>query len=207
MVKWDAALSSGKLLTKSSLNQIWTATPTNDGADAPFNYGFGWFVDSYQGHRLLQHSGGTPGFSSVIYRFVDDKLTIVVLTNHSDMIMDELAIDLAGICLPGLKRPEKPDPNPSTTTRLKEVVSGLLKGNYEPAAFTAPMRMFLKTATGKAFWKWFADHGALGSFIFSDCEQRGDGQVLRYKMSLGGNSYWFSVRLTKDSKIAQIYWW
>ena len=208
MVKWDAALSSEKLLTKASLNQIWTATLTNHGADAPFNYGFGWFVDSYHGHRVVQHSGGTPGFSSVIYRFVDDKLTIIVLTNHSDMILDELAIDIAGICLPVLKRPEaKPDPNPTTTAKSKEIVSGLLKGNYEPAAFTAPMLMFLNTATGKAFWKWFADHGALGSFVFSDREERRDGEIRRYKLSLGGNWYWLSVTTSNDGKIAQIYWW
>jgi hypothetical protein len=69
------------------------------------------------------------------------------------------------------------------------------------------MRIFLGTATGKAFWKWFADHGELGSFIFSEREARGDGEVLRYKVSLGGNSYWFSALVTKDRKIAQIYWW
>ena len=69
MVKWDAALSSGKLLTKSSLDQIWTPAVTNDGTDPSFNYGFGWFIDSDHGHRLVQHSGGTPGFSSVIYSF------------------------------------------------------------------------------------------------------------------------------------------
>ena len=70
------------------------------------------------------------------------------------MILDELPIDIAGICLPVLKRPEaKPDPNPMTTAKSKEIVSGLLKGNYEPAAFTAPMRVFLNTATGKAFWQ------------------------------------------------------
>ena len=208
MVKWDAALSSEKLLSKSSLNQIWTATLTRDGADAPFNYGFGWFVDSYHGHRLVQHSGGTPGFSSVIYRFIDDKLTIIILTNHSDMIIDELAIDIAGICLPALKRPEaKPDPNPNTTAMLKDLVSELLKGEYQVDSFTPAMRIFLGTATGKAFWKWFADHGELGSFVFSDREDRGAGELLRYKISLGGNSYWFSTLITKDRKIAQIYWW
>src|SRR5207249_11725758 len=47
LVKWDAALSSEKLLTKSSLDQMWTPAMTNDAADTPFNYGFGWFVDSY----------------------------------------------------------------------------------------------------------------------------------------------------------------
>jgi CubicO group peptidase (beta-lactamase class C family) len=208
MAKWDAALYAEKLLKKSSLDQIWTAAATNDKAPMPFNYGFGWFVDSYHGHRFVQHSGGTPGFSSVIYRFIDDKLTIIILTNHSDRIVDQLAIDLAGICLPVLKRPEASrDPDPKTTATLKDVISDLTAEKYEPASFTPAMRIFLGTATGKAFWKWFAEHGALGSFVFSDRENRGDIQVLRYKVSLGGNSYWFSVRMTKDRKIAQIYWW
>jgi len=208
MAKWDAALSSGKLLSRSSLDQIWTATATNNGADAPFNYGFGWFVDSYHGHRLVQHSGGTPGFSSVIYRFIDDKLTIILLTNHSDMIIDELAIDIAGLCLPALKRPDaNPDPDPKTTAMLRGAVSGLLNEKYDPVSFTPAMRIFLTTATGKAFWKWFAEHGALGPFVFSNREQRKDGRVFRYKISLGGNWYWFSVTTNNEEKIAQIYWW
>jgi D-alanyl-D-alanine carboxypeptidase len=208
MAKWDVALYTEKLLKKSSLDKIWTAAATNDKAPMPFNYGFGWFVDSYHGHRLVQHSGGTPGFSSVIYRFIDDKLTIIILTNHADRILDQLAIDLAGICSPPLKRPAaSPDPDPKTTTMLKEVVHGLLNEKYNAGSFTPAMRIFLGTATGKALWKWFAEHGELGSFVFSDRETKGDGQVLSYKVSLGGNSYWFSIRMTKDSKIAQIYWW
>ncbi len=146
--------------------------------------------------------------TKVIYRFIDDKLTIIILTNHSDRIVDQLAIDLAGICLPVLKRPAASrDPDPKTTAMLKDFVSGLLTGNYEAESFTPAMRIFLTTATGKAFWKWFADHGALGDFIFSDREEKGDGQVLRYKVSLGGNWYWFSAKMGKDGKIAQIYWW
>ena len=190
------------------LDQMRTAAVTKDGADAPFNYGFGWFIDSYHGHRFVQHSCGTPGFSSAIYRFVDDKLTIVILTNHADRIVDQLAVDLAGICLPSLKRSEVNfDPNSKTTVMLKDVVSSLLDGEYKAESFTPAMRIFLGTATGKAFWKWFADHGALGSFVFSDSEQRRDGQVRRYKVSLGGNSYWLSVNMNKEGKIAQIYWW
>ncbi len=208
MAKWDAALYTEKLLKKSSLDQIWTAAVTKDGLEPPFAYGFGWFIESYHGHRLVQHSGGTPGFSSAIYRFVDDKLTIIILTNHGDRIVDQLAVDLAGVCLPALKRPNtNPDPDPKTTAMLKDLVSELLKGKYQADSFTPAMRIFLGTATGKAFWKWFADHGELGSFVFSDREDRGAGQVLRYKVSLGGNSYWLSAVMTKDRRIAQIYWW
>jgi hypothetical protein len=44
-------------------------------------YGFGWFLTSYKGHRLLTHGGTLSGFSSVINRFVDDGITILVLNN------------------------------------------------------------------------------------------------------------------------------
>jgi hypothetical protein len=208
MAKWDVALYTEELLKKSSLDQLWTAAVINDQAAMPFNYGFGWFVDSYHGHRLVQHSGGTPGFSSAIYRFIDDKLTIIILTNHGDRIVDQLAIDVAGIFLPALKRPDaNPDPDPKTTAMLKDVVARLLNGKYQADSFTPAMRIFLDTATGKAFWKWFAEHGALDSFVFSDRESRGDGRVLRHKVRLDGNSYWFSTLMTKDGKIAQLYWW
>src|SRR5215813_681152 len=106
LARWDAALYTEKLLKISSLEQMWTANRTNEGAAASFSYGFGWFVDSYHGHRVVQHSGGTLGFSSNIYRFVDDRLTIIILTNHSDMILDQLAIDIAGKYVPALARPE-----------------------------------------------------------------------------------------------------
>jgi len=208
MAKWDAALCGEKLLKKSSLHQMWAATKTNDGADASFDYGFGWFIGNYHGHHLVQHSGGTPGFSSVIYRFLDDKLTIILLTNHSDRIVDQFALELAGMYVPALKPPEaNRDPEPKTTAMLKEVVSGLLNEKYDPALFTAPMRIFLKTATGKAFWKWFASHGALGSFTFSDRENAGNDRILRYKVTLGGNPFWFSCKIASNGKIAQIYWW
>jgi CubicO group peptidase (beta-lactamase class C family) len=209
MAKWDASLYSEKLLKRSSLEQMWTLAKTNDGALASFDYGFGWFIYSYRNHRLVQHSGGTPGFSTVFYRFPDDKLSIIILTNHSDRFLDQFAIDIAGIYAPELKRPEgKTDPDLKTSLKLKEVVSGLMNGKYDAALFTPPMRAFLKSSTGKGLWQWAASHGALTSFAFSDSESApGNSRVFRYKVGLGGNSYWFTFRLTKDGKIAQIYWW
>lgn len=205
LAKWDAALYTEKLLRKSSLEQIWKPARTKDGALASFDYGFGWFIDNYHGHRIIQHAGGTPGFSSVSYRFPDDKLTIIILSNHSDRFLDHLAIDIAGMYAKGLKRPEvKMDPDPKLTLKLKKAMADLLNGKRDEIFFTAPMNLFLNTSTGKGFWQWAAYHGALTSLTFSDREDLGDHYVIRYKVNLGGNSYWFSFKLMKDGKIAQI---
>jgi CubicO group peptidase (beta-lactamase class C family) len=208
LARWDAALYTGKLLKSSSLRQMWTPVRTNEDAAASFNYGFGWFVDKYHGHLVVQHSGGTPGFSSVIYRFVDDQLTVIILTNHSDVIIDQLAIDIAGMYVTALaRRQDTPDPDARTSMRFKQVIADLLHGKCDRAQFTQPMQVFLGTMTGKAFWQWLASHGELGRFAFSDREDTEDGRILRYQMVLGENSFWLSVKVTSDDRIAQIYWW
>jgi D-alanyl-D-alanine carboxypeptidase len=208
LAKWDAALYTERLLKKSSLEQMWTPAKTNEGAMASFDHGFGWFIENYHNRRIIHHSGGTIGFSSVIHRFVDDQLTVIILTNHADKMIDQMAINIAGIYVPALKRPEQTkDLNSQTSLVLKEVMSNLLNGKHNPALFTSAMRIHLGTATGKSLWQWYAYQGALKSFTFSERETLADNQILRYKVVLGDNPYWFSFRLMKDGKIAQIYWW
>jgi Beta-lactamase len=47
----------------------------------------------------------------------------------------------------------------------------------------------------------------LGSFVFSDNEEKRDGEIRRYKLTLGGEWYSFSVTTNKEGKVAQIYCW
>jgi D-alanyl-D-alanine carboxypeptidase len=41
-------------------------------------------VDEYDGHKLISHSGANIGFRSVFARFVNDGLTIIILTNTDE---------------------------------------------------------------------------------------------------------------------------
>ena len=81
LAKWDAALYTEKLLKRSSLEQMWTVAPLRDGKPNSGHYGFGWFIEAENGHRLIEHGGAWQGFETQISRYVDDKLTVVVLTN------------------------------------------------------------------------------------------------------------------------------
>jgi D-alanyl-D-alanine carboxypeptidase len=208
LAKWDAALDGEKLLKRSSLEQMWTPARTGDGQTAAFDYGFGWFIEKYRGHRNILHSGGTPGFSSVMHRFADDKLTIIILTNHADKILDQMPLEIAGMYeselkyLVGVK-----DLEPRRTEKLKGVMLGLLEGKYEPGLFTPPMLLHLKTATGKSFFEWYASHGKLDFFTFLEHEKMETADVFRYRVGLGQSPFRFSFKITKDDKIAQIYCW
>jgi hypothetical protein len=208
LAKWDAALYTETLLKKSSLEQLWAPARINNGATAPFSYGFGWFIDFYHGHRIVQHSGGTPGFSSVIYRFIDDRFTVIMLTNHADRILDQMAIDIAGMYLPALKRPkEGRDPEPQTSLKLRGVLSNLLQGKHDSTLFTPAMNVFLSTATGRAFWQWFASHGELKRFTFSNREGAESTYVSRYQVRLGENEYWVSFTTEADGRVARVCFW
>jgi CubicO group peptidase (beta-lactamase class C family) len=81
LAKWDAALYTERLVKRSSLDQMWTIFSLNDGKPNPGNYGFAWAIDHINGHRVIEHAGAWQGFTTFIARYVDDKLTVVVLTN------------------------------------------------------------------------------------------------------------------------------
>lgn len=95
LVKWDAALYTEKVLKDSSKREMWTVAALNDGKPNRAQYGFGWFVESQNGHRVVQHDGRWQGFSTQISRYVDDGLTVVILTNQGNcdphLIADEVA--------------------------------------------------------------------------------------------------------------------
>lgn len=99
LVKWDAALYTDKLLKRSELQQMWTVAPLRDGKPNSGHYGFGWFIESRNGHRVVEHEGQWQGFETQISRYVDDGLTVVVLTNLGSAKPQRIADAVAAIYL------------------------------------------------------------------------------------------------------------
>jgi len=104
LAKWDAALYTEKLLRRSSLEQMWTVAKLNDGQPNSGHYGFGWFIEAAHGHRIIEHEGAWQGFTGNISRYVDDKLTVIVLTNAEHSHPDEISHHVAGMYLPELAK-------------------------------------------------------------------------------------------------------
>jgi CubicO group peptidase (beta-lactamase class C family) len=102
LVKWDAALQNHTLLTKSEMAAALTpvhAPGVEEPDGHPAQYGFGWFLNSYKGHRRMWHYGETVGFRTAIQRFPDDGLTVVVLCNRSDLSAIWLSLKIADLYL------------------------------------------------------------------------------------------------------------
>lgn len=103
LAKWDAALYTERLLTKASLDRMWTPVRLNDRSTQA--YGFGWRVAQVNGHRLIEHGGSWQGFKAQISRFTDDKLTVIVFANLAEAEQGRIAHEVAAILEPSLKPP------------------------------------------------------------------------------------------------------
>ncbi len=107
LAKWDGALYGTTLLKQSSLDRIWTVYPLNDGKPNPAHYGFGWEINAMNGHKVIEHGGAWQGFTCDISRYVDDSLTVVVLTNldAGHARPEKIAHTVAGLVNPALMPP------------------------------------------------------------------------------------------------------
>jgi len=123
LAKWDAALYTDRILKQSVRDQMWASVKLNNGTSHP--YGFGWELDTVGGHKLVHHGGTLPGFRAELARFVDDKLTVVVLTNGNNAEPDSIALGVAALYIPGLI-PER------TAARVDPRVFDSYVGQYQP---------------------------------------------------------------------------
>lgn len=102
--RWDRALYDETLLTQASLQRMWTPYPYA-GKQRAQGYGFGWEIRTVNGHPVIEHGGSWQGFTSSISRYLNDRLTVVVLTNldaeHS--YPEVIGRGVAGLIEPGLK--------------------------------------------------------------------------------------------------------
>jgi CubicO group peptidase (beta-lactamase class C family) len=101
---WDEALRRHLLLTEEEMAPALTPVRVRGkgpvGPDGkPADYGFGWFLNAWQGHPRMWHYGETVGFRTAIERFTADGLTVIVLANRSDVDAPALALKVAGFYL------------------------------------------------------------------------------------------------------------
>jgi CubicO group peptidase (beta-lactamase class C family) len=110
--KWVRALESYRLLSAEEMKPAYTPggppfrPPSAEGGEPrspdinaiedgksdyqePWNkpnpaYGFGWFLDPFQGHRRVFHDGSTIGGKTTIQRLPDDHLTVIILSNRGN---------------------------------------------------------------------------------------------------------------------------
>lgn len=115
LAKWDDALRNHTLLSEKEMQPALTPVKLNDGSEPhwpkepngdnlhpgkPVSYGFGWFLDPYNGQARMWHTGSTMGFRTVIERFPGESLTVIILSNRTDLDPEKLSLQAADLFRP-----------------------------------------------------------------------------------------------------------
>jgi len=119
LAQWDEGLRQHTLLSEEEMapaltpvkladgsQPYWPRDPrsTNPSEPSPVMYGFGWFLDPYQGHARNYHDGGTMGFRTTIQRFINDNFTVIILCNRTDLDPHKLALTVVDLLVPRAAR-------------------------------------------------------------------------------------------------------
>jgi len=106
LYKWDQALYTERLVSRSMLEMAFTPGRTNDGKEIitdifthPSSYGFGWFISSLRGEKVVEHSGGWAGYATHILRMPSRQITAIVLTNSANEDVSDIARQMTEIAV------------------------------------------------------------------------------------------------------------
>ena len=85
MMKWVQGLNSGKIISKKTLDEMYTKGETKYKRKVP--YGFGFRIKEDDNGKVVYHNGKWNGFSTSLMQYTDEDLVIITLehSNYNSM--------------------------------------------------------------------------------------------------------------------------
>jgi len=86
MILWDKVLREKNIiLKKENWELLWQPfIKTSENAESKAYYGFGWIIDERNSRKTVEHGGSNVGFRSYFTRFINDGLSIIIMTNTDE---------------------------------------------------------------------------------------------------------------------------
>jgi CubicO group peptidase (beta-lactamase class C family) len=205
LAKWEEALRGETFLKRTSKTQIWTPVVFNNGK--PYPYGFGWNVTEFRGHKLFSHGGQTAGFAANISRYVDDNLTVIVLTNLGDQgLGGTIARGIAKIYLPDISlraMKEQSRADAKLTNLFQNALRLYLEGKPAASLLTDKTRAALTSERAKLNAKRIASYGAIKNFRLVGSDVSTDrNKIYRYKAETASRIFLWRFELDESGKIS-----
>jgi CubicO group peptidase (beta-lactamase class C family) len=206
LAKWEMALRGDTLLKKESKTQMWTPVSFNDGK--PYPYGFGFRLSEIRGHKLIAHSGQTAGFGASLSRFVDDDLTVIVLTNLGEIGMGTLlANGIAKIYLPEMSlkaMKAQSEPNAEITKIVSKALRERPENKFDSETFSPELIKSISTERAKTNNQRIASFGAIKSIVFVGEETRDGKKIYRYRAETPKRFFLWRFALNNEGKISEM---
>jgi CubicO group peptidase (beta-lactamase class C family) len=108
MIKWGQNLLSAEAKNKTLLNRISNPYNTLSNGDT-IGYTYGFYVRTHKGIKMVEHSGGVPGFRNQFMIFPDHGLLVILMFNN-EISTRRLATDIVELLLADNLKEEIPKP-------------------------------------------------------------------------------------------------
>ena len=115
---WDQNFYDGRVGGKELIAQMQAPGVLANGT--PINYASGLIVHDHRGRRLVEHGGTIAGFQTQLARFPEQRLSVVLLANTSDLDLTQTVRRVADVAL-NLERPAQPLPPEKPRDAFKEI--------------------------------------------------------------------------------------
>lgn len=206
MVKWDAALNGKGFLTPESRAEWWKAYTFNNGQ--PSIYSFGWRLSDIRGYKIVGHTGQTSGFNSVNNRFVNDTLSIIVLTNTGESgLAAQVANRIAKFYLPAMSLRSisgKPEPSTGLGEKLISLLRARSSEKFETVGIAPLLQRSLSTERAKANYRRIATLGEPTNAAFIGSEKTGTTTSYRYRVEAGRRLFLWRLAVDTEGIITEL---
>lgn len=201
LARWALALESEQLLSKPIQQSMWTPAKLNNGAAVI--HGLGWDVDDVAGHRRVSHGGKWLGFASHIDRYVDERLTVIVLTNLFDSDPGHIARAVAGTVIPALAPRGKnaiEDLEPAMTHHFADVLRRTAAGKLRGEDFADTTWPYVEPLMVQMS-RDFAKFGPLQQLTLVERTEVDGNRSYRYRARFSRTSLNFHFVVTSEDRI------
>lgn len=206
MVKWESALRGEKLLTAETKKAIWTRFVFNNGTLS--QYGLGWRISDVREHKLIGHTGQTAGFGAAIFRYVDNDVTVIALTNLGELGMGSLiASSVVKTYLPSLSLKKMKffsGPLPPNSSSHVLALSDRMKAVINESLFTSEMVRSLRSARARALDVRLAAAGPVREIRYVGSESIDGKTVYRYLVAAERRMILWRVAQNEAGQIAEM---
>ncbi|MTW09488.1 serine hydrolase [Pseudoduganella eburnea] len=204
LAKWDLALYGDKVLPASVRQASWTPAKLNDGSAT--NYGYGWQLFDRNGHKTIAHGGAWQGFRAQLYRFVDDRLSVVVLANSATARPNKLGDIVAAHYLPALAVKPVPaiaETEPAVAERVRAMFASIA-GGKQPDGLSAKVAEALSPEFIKMVSDDLREWGALRKVEALSRSTDGEVRKYSYRLNYTSGAMLVDLSLGKADQVEQL---
>jgi len=204
LMKWDRALYGDQVLPQAQLERMWRVDAHRDGQRPLYHFGYGFENNRLRGHRLVEYDGNWQGFQAVMSRYIDKRLTVIVLTNLSLCRTEQLGHAVAGLIDPDLKPYPRsiPDSDPGETAQFKAFLEDVAQGGALGLLSTAGSARLVPAAMN-TLRRDLQERGPIVKFTLA--EQAGGPDSRRvYRAEEKDMVEFYTVKYSADSRIDDI---